>query len=53
MGTEKDLTAILVRQISERRGISPAGLRRIGGPPNHKALARCVGYGWGLADENG
>ncbi len=20
-----------------------------GGTPNHKALARCVGYGWGLA----
>ncbi|HEV2853263.1 MAG TPA: hypothetical protein VHC97_10710 [Thermoanaerobaculia bacterium] len=49
MGTEKDLTAVLVRQISEGRGISPAGLRRSGGPPNQKALARCVGYGWGLA----
>jgi hypothetical protein len=49
MGTEKDLTAILVGQLLERRGISPAGLRRTGGTPNHKALARCVGYGWGLA----
>lgn len=49
MGTEKDLTAILVRQVSEGGGISPAGLRMTGGPPNHKALARCVGYGWGLA----
>src|SRR5215208_5380899 len=49
MGTEKHLTAILVRQISERGGISPAGLRMTGGTPNHKALARCVGYGWGLA----
>ena len=49
MGTEKDLTAVLARQISERGGISPAGLRRTGGTPNHKALARCVGYGWALA----
>ncbi len=49
MGTEKDLTAILMGQITERRGISPAGLRRTGGTPNHKALARCVGYGWALA----
>ena len=49
MGTEKDLTAILVRQMAEGRGISPAGLRSTGGTPNHKALARCVGYGWGLA----
>ena len=49
MGTEKNLTAILVRQISERRGISSAGLRRTGGTPNHKALACCVGYGWAIA----
>lgn len=49
MGTEKNLTALLVRQIKERRGLSPAGLRLKGGTPNHKALARCVGYGWGLA----
>ena len=38
-----------MRQIVEGGGISPAGLRRTGGTPNHKALARCVGYGWALA----
>ncbi len=49
MGTEKQLTELLVLQLQGGGLNSPVGLRLTGGTPNHKALARCVGYGWGLA----
>lgn len=49
MGAEKDLTRVVARQVAEGGGVSPAGLKMTGGPPNQKALARCAGYGWGLA----
>ena len=49
MGTEKQLTELLVLQLQGRDLTSPIGLRLTGGTPNHKALARVLGYAWGLS----
>jgi hypothetical protein len=49
MGTEKQLTELLVLELQGGGIHSPAGLRLTGGTPNHKALARAVGYAWGLS----
>jgi hypothetical protein len=49
MGTEKQLTELLVVQLQGGGINSPAGLRLTGGTPNHKALARAAGYAWGLS----
>ena len=49
MGTEKQLTELLVLQLQGGGINNPAGLRLTGGTPNHKALARVLGYAWGLS----
>lgn len=49
MGTEKQLTELLVLHLQGRALPSPIGLRLTGGTPNHKALARVAGYAWGLS----
>ena len=49
MGTEKQLTELLVLQLQGQGLTSPIGLRLTGGTPNHKALARVLGYAWGLS----
>jgi hypothetical protein len=49
MGTEKQLTELLVLDLQGGGINNPAGLRMTGGSPNHKALARVVGYAWGLS----
>jgi hypothetical protein len=49
MGTEKQLTELLVMTLQGSGINNPIGLRMTGGTPNHKALARVLGYAWGLS----